>query len=97
VTACLRAPGVLMEPLGEGWAVFSALSGETHLVNTESIEVLNALDEHQARTPQEVCRHLAEQFEVEAADLEITLAASWIPLVEAGLIRQSLSPGPALA
>jgi PqqD family protein of HPr-rel-A system len=90
VTACLRAPGVLTEPLGNGWVVFSALSGETHLVNDESVEVLNALDERSPRSTDEVCRHLAATYEVDVAEIEATLLGSWAGLVEAGLIVQPL-------
>ena len=89
MTACLRAPGVLTEPLGNGWVVFSALSGETHLVNDESVEVLNALDEHSPRSTHEVCHHLAVTFEVDVAEIEATLLGSWAVLIEAGLIVQS--------
>ncbi len=96
MTGCLRAPGVLTEPLGDGWVVYSALSGETHLVNDESVDVLNALDEHLPRTTTEVARHLAAMFEVDAAELEATLAGSWTALVEAGLILRPRSAQPQL-
>lgn len=88
MTACLRAPGVLTEPLGNGWVVFSALSGETHLVNDESVEILNALDEQSPRSTDEVCRHLAATFEVDVAEIEATLMDSWAVLIQAGLIVQ---------
>ena len=94
MTGCLRAPGVLTESLGDGWVAYSALSGETHLVNDESIEVLNALDEHLLRTTSEVARHLAAIFEVDAAELETTLSGSWTALVVAGLIVQPRSAQP---
>lgn len=84
----LRAPGVLIEPLGEGWVVYSSLSGETHLVNGESVEVLNHLDTGDARSPAQVCELLAAEYEADATDLNLTLAASWEPLVEAGLIKR---------
>ena len=90
----LRAPGVLTEPLGDGWVVYSALSGETHLVNGESVEVLNALDERRPRSAAEVCQSLAALFEVDVAELEATLSGSWAALVEAGLILQPRSVQP---
>lgn len=92
----LRAPGVLIEALGEGWAVYSSLSGETHLVNGESVEVLNCLDETEPRSPAQVCELLAAEYEADASELQATLAASWQPLVEAGLVRRP-SRLPALA
>lgn len=90
----LRALGVLTEPLGDGWVVYSALSGETHLVNGESVEVLNALDERLPRSAAEVCQNLAALFEVDVAELEATLSGSWTALVEAGLILQPRSAQP---
>ena len=88
----LRAPGVLIEPLGDGWAVYSSLSGETHLVNGESVEVLNRLDETEPRSAAQVCELLAAEYEADACELQATLAASWQPLVEAGLVRHALRP-----
>ena len=92
----LRAPGVLIEPLGEGWAVYSALSGETHLVNGESVEVLDHLDTVSPRSAAEVCALLAAEYNADAAELQATLEASWEPLVAAGLVRRAdSSPAPA--
>lgn len=93
----LRAPGVLIEPLGEGWAVYSALSGETHLVNGESVEVLNHLDTVSPRSAAQVCELLAAEYGADAADLQATLQASWQPLVEAGLVRRADSSDAAAA
>jgi PqqD family protein of HPr-rel-A system len=91
VLGYLRAPGVLIEPLGEGWAAYSSLSGETHLVNAESVEVLNQLDTSDVRSPEQVCERLATEYEVDAAELLATLSASWEPLVTAGLVRRASS------
>ncbi len=85
----LRAPGVLIEPLGEGWAVYSTLSGETHLVNGESVEVLDHLDTVNPRSAAEVCELLAAEYSADAAELQATLEASWEPLVAAGLVRRA--------
>lgn len=87
----LRAPGVLIEPLGEGWAAYSSLSGETHLVNAESVEVLEHLDTQEVRSPEQVCKRLAAEYEVDPDELRATLSASWEPLVIAGLVRRARS------
>ncbi len=88
MTRYLRAPGVLTAALGEGWVVFSSLSGESHLVNGESVAVLEALDTDAAQSAAQVCETLAHEYELAASELLVTLAGSWVPLVTAGLIRQ---------
>ena len=92
----LRAPGVLTAALGEGWVVFSSLSGETHLVNGESVAVLEALETDVPQSAVEVCETLAHDYELAATELLVTLAGSWGPMVEAGLIRQAPANQPAL-
>lgn len=94
MTGYLRAPGVLMAPLGEGWVVFSALSGETHLVNAESVEVLDALSIDAPRTAQQICDMIAVNYELPAQDLMATLRDSWEPLVAAGLVREATVTQP---
>jgi PqqD family protein of HPr-rel-A system len=88
----VRAPGVLKAPLGEGWVVFSSLSGETHLVNGESVAVLETLSPEFPLSAAQVCETLAHEYELQASELEATLAGSWGGLVEAGLIRPVAGP-----
>ena len=90
----LRAPGVRVAPLGDGWAVFSELSGETHLVNSESVEVLYLLDEVEPRTDIEVGERLAAQYDQPTEDILDTLAGCWTPLVLAGLVRDTSASRP---
>ena len=90
----LRAPGVRVAPLGDGWAVFSELSGETHLVNSESVEVLNLLDEVEPRTSIEVGERLAALYDQRTEDILGTLAGCWTPLVLAGLVRETSASRP---
>lgn len=97
MTGYLRAPGVLIEPLGEGWAVYSGLSGETHLINAESLEVLNHLHVTSPRSATEVCELLAADYGADAVELQATLAPSWEPLVEAGLVRHAQNGDAAAA
>ena len=92
----LRAPGVLTAELGEGWVVFSSLSGETHLVNGESVAVLEALETDVPQSAAQVCETLAHEYELAATELLGTLAGSWGPMLEAGLIRQAPANQPAL-
>ena len=90
----LRAPGVRVAPLGDGWAVFSELSGETHLVNRESVEVLNLLDEVEPRTDIEVGERLAALYDQPTEDILDTLAGCWTPLALAGLVRETSASRP---
>ena len=90
----LRAPGVRVAPLGDGWAVFSELSGETHLVNSESVEVLNLLDEVEPRTSIEVGERLAALYDQPTEDILETLVGCWTPLVLAGLVRETSASRP---
>ena len=92
----LRAPGVLTAALGEGWVAYSSLSGESHLVNGESVALLEALEQDVARSPEQVCETLAHEYEVPAAELLVTLQGAWVPMVEAGLIRQAADIKPPL-
>ena len=88
----VRAPGVLKAPLGEGWVVFSSLSGETHQVNGESLAVLEALSPEAPQSSSQVCETLAHEYGLQVSELEATLAGSWGYLVEAGLIRPVAGP-----
>jgi PqqD family protein of HPr-rel-A system len=94
VPGYLRAPGVRVAPLGDGWAVFSELSGETHLVNSESVEVLNLLDEVEPRTSIEVGERLAALYDQPTEDILETLVGCWTPLVLAGLVRETSASRP---
>jgi len=78
---------VLFKPLGDGWAAFSSLSGETHLLNAESVAVVETLDLLYARSANEVAELLAIDSGTTAAELTETLAAAWSMLLQAGLIR----------
>lgn len=78
----------MFAPLGEGWAAFSSLSGETHLLNSESVAVVETLDLLQTRSELEVAQLLAEDSGVSAAELQTTIAGAWPMLLEAGLVRE---------
>lgn len=92
MTGFVLAPGVLTAPLGTGWAAYSAVSGETHLLNDESLAVLEALHSDEPTTVAELCSRLAADHGVEAMALATTLQDCWRPLLEAGLVRHCAVP-----
>lgn len=80
-----RAPGLLVEPLGEGWAAFSPLSGETMLINDESAAIIEVLEV----TPgsiESVCARLAADLGETWESLLPRIEPHWSQLVEAGLV-----------
>jgi PqqD family protein of HPr-rel-A system len=88
-----RAPGVLLRPLGEGWVAYSTLSGETHVLNVESVAVIEALDETKPLDDATLATMLADDCGLPAEQLLNTLEASWPPLLDAGLVREHPSHG----
>ncbi len=82
----LRAPGVRVRPLGDGWVAFSGRSRETHLLNEEAVAVLEALDESTARTEAEVAGELSADYGVPAPELLSLLEPVWDGLVASGLV-----------
>jgi PqqD family protein of HPr-rel-A system len=89
----VRAPGAHFTPLGDAWGAFSTLSGESHVVNDESVLLVEALDERTPRSTDEVCRQLAAEHDMTLDDLQAAVAQAWDSLVDAGLIRE-VSPAP---
>jgi hypothetical protein len=85
----LLAPGTRIAQLGDGWVAYSAQSGESHLLNDESVAVLGALDAVAPRTVPQICVVLAQEQEMPAPELEAILKPSWNSLVEAGLVREA--------
>lgn len=92
MTGFVLAPGVLTAPVGMSWAAYSALSGETHLLNDESLAVLEALHHDRPTTLVELCSRLAAEHGVDATALATTLQDCWRPLLEAGLVRHCAVP-----
>jgi PqqD family protein of HPr-rel-A system len=89
----LRAPGVRVRPLGTGWVAYSALSRESHLLNDESVAVLDELDESTPRSAREIAERLSEPAGLPALELEAILGPAWGSLAEVGLIRILATPG----
>lgn len=83
----VRAPDILLESMGEGWAAFSALSSETHLLNNETAAVVETLDPSDALTAFDVAERLADYSGLCPSDMVELLGNTWAMLLEAGLIR----------
>lgn len=84
-----RAPGVLIEPVGDVWAAFSARSGETLLLNDEAAAILEVLTSRGRSHPDEVCRLLAADAGQPTADVSERLVDAWTQLTGAGLLLPS--------
>jgi hypothetical protein len=84
----VRAPGAHFAPLGDAWGAFSTLSGESHIVNDESVALVEALDESEPRSAEDVCRVLAEEHVMHLEDMRPLLDQAWEGLLGTGLIRE---------
>jgi hypothetical protein len=101
MTGWVLAPGTEIVLLSTGWVAYSAQSGESHLLNDESVAVLDALHPEEPRTVAQVCDRIVREHQQEhqqehqpglvAAELEQLLGSSWNALVEAGLVREAAS------
>lgn len=95
MTGWVLAPGTEIVLLSTGWVAYSAQSGESHLLNDESVAVLDALHPEEPRTVEQVCDRIVNDHQQEhqpglvAAELEQLLGSSWNALVEAGLVREA--------
>lgn len=83
----LKAPGVLFESIGEGWVAFSPLSGETHLLNSETVAVVETLDVLHPLSALEVAERLADDSGTAPDELVELLEGAWAMLLQAGLVR----------
>ena len=82
-----RAPGVRVAALDDdSFAAFSALSGETHIVNAESVALLDCLDEHTAADEHTLAERLAVQHDLVAEAVQHALRLAWPSLLRAGLV-----------
>ena len=80
-------PGVLMEPLGEHWAVFSPASGESHLVNDTSAALLEIFKSNPAISSDQACAILAADVGLPGAEVEPLVTEALRTFVTAGLVR----------
>jgi PqqD family protein of HPr-rel-A system len=79
---------LLEELLPAEWVAYSALTGETHLVNESSAAVLRLLDESTAKPSSMLVDALAADAEMPAAEVSAMLSGAWDNLLQAGLIRK---------
>ncbi len=73
--------------MGHVWAAFSPATGETTLLNDESASILEVL-ENGAATSRSICAELVEQSGLDLASVTDAIDASWLRLIEAGLVRE---------
>lgn len=83
-----RAPGLLVDELGDGWVAYSPLSGISHLLNDSSAAILEILGDSLPMTASEVCRVLADDVERPCEEIERAVHGHWSDLVGGGLIRE---------
>jgi PqqD family protein of HPr-rel-A system len=91
VSRYILGEGSRVEGLGGGWVAYSALSGETLVLNTEAAAVLEILSEG----PQDelgVGRALAAQAGMPVERVCEHLQDGWSGLLSAGLIRRLDEP-----
>lgn len=82
-----RTGGVLVEPLGHVWAAFCPASGETTLLNDESVAILEIL-ESGALDEADVCAELASDCGIDVAMVKAQVESCWAKLIETGLVRE---------
>lgn len=87
----VRAPGLLLEPLDDVWGAYSSLSGETHLLNDESVAIIEALNGERPCSAVAVSELLSLDCGLPVADVERSIGEAWDQLIEAGLIREQAS------
>ena len=72
--------------MGQLWAAFSPLSGETTLLNDEGAAVLEVIA-HRALAQKEVCQQLALDTDQDEAALVDKVRGCWARLIESGLVE----------
>jgi hypothetical protein len=85
---CSLVDGVVWRSLDDTLhAVYSPLSGETLLLNSTAIWVLEVLAEPGWHDPQDVMRQIANESETSEREVEDTLGDVWTTLLDGGLTR----------
>lgn len=89
----LRTPvGVRFIDLGHMWAVYSPLSGQTLVLNTEAVAILEVLRE-QPGDLAHVCSVLANDGQHDPTALEALCRGVWQQLLDAGLLEPAAAGG----
>lgn len=76
-----------MAPVGQLWAAFSPLSGETTMLNDESAAILEVLAEGPLSL-EGLCASLAADTGQSPDELSPIIDACWPRLIDAGLVRR---------
>lgn len=82
-------PGLLVEELGTAWAVFSPVSGASHVLNDSSAAILEVLTS--VPTPlsaQALAEALSQDTGQPPAQIGQALESHWDELLAGGLIRE---------
>ncbi len=83
----MRTPfGVRMTELDDLWGAFSPLTGQTVLLNTEAVAILEVLREQPGDLAQ-VCQTLAMDTTLDATELMERCAHAWQQLLDSGLVE----------
>jgi PqqD family protein of HPr-rel-A system len=82
-------PGVVWRELDDSLhAVYSPLSGDTHLLNPTAVWVLEQLAAPGWHDADDVVRQVALESEVPEAEMRAALGDVWSTLVTGGLVRR---------
>ena len=85
-------PGARIEAIGLKWAVWSPLSGDTHVLNDEAAAILEVLTEQGTMATEEVAQALMEpgpDGESQASAIQVMVELTWPVLLSAGLVRMA--------
>ena len=83
----MRAPGVLVAEIDDTWVAYSALSGETHLLNDTSVAILDLLSPEVPTSQASVCASLVADSGLPLHEVETLLSGVWDTFLSAGLAR----------
>lgn len=84
--------GVRYVDLGPVWAVYSPLSGQTLMLNTEAVAMLEVLREQPGDLAY-VCSVLANEGQRDPVELEVLCRGVWQQLLDAGLLQPAAAAG----
>ena len=85
------AEGVQIAPLDNVWVAFSAVAGDTLMLNTEAAAILELLADGPADAAQ-VALAMADETGSDVAEVSIALLHVWEQLLAAGLVEASAAP-----
>lgn len=74
------------------WAVYSPLSGQTLMLNTEAVAILEVLRDRPG-TLFDACKALSSRAGRDAGDLEQLCLDAWSTLLDVGLLEPSATGG----